>query len=205
MKRLFLILCISLLSLASNSQQIDNDTLTTAWTKGNWALRVDLGVHAQNMLNQNMVELTFNATMGFSVFYKDFFINYSYSQMDNDLKNYEIFITNNDISLGYNYNFLKRWSFDGKGGVNITSIVSSIREPEIQETIFINNENVPGVELGIGVNRYFRLRRFNFLVARFGIDYYTTNYKSLYSGFGKGGINYSLTLAYKGWYNKKVR
>lgn len=203
MKRFLPTILIVIFSLNTFSQQISNDTITTTSIKGNWAFRVDLGAHAQSMLNQDMVDLTFSQTLSLYLYYKDIFFNVNFSSMNNDLEYYEIFIDNIDLSIGYNYDFLKFWSADTKLGVNFMNMGSGIRYYEDYEDIFFINEKLQGITTGIGLNRYFKLKRFNYLIARFGVDYYSTNYSTLYFGFGKGAINYSLTLAYKGWFRKK--
>jgi hypothetical protein len=66
-----------------------------------------------------------------------------------------------------------------------------------------SSDHVTGVILGITMDRYIKFNGLKYLVLGLNIDYYSTNYNSLSPDLNKSALNFSLTAAYKFWFNKK--
>ena len=203
MKHLITIVLVLTFSLNALSQQLANDTIYSTLVRSNWAFRADLGVRAQDILNQEMFETSVSPAISLFLVYKEFYFSTSYSTNDINKEHYSFSATNMDLLLGYTYSLRRNWMLDCRMGANITNVLSTVQDQEEHRNYFANKKIGGGIA-GLGINRYFKLKHFNYLVSRFGVDYYSTNYNTIYNGFGKDALNYSLTIAYQGWFCRNI-
>jgi hypothetical protein len=209
-----IILCLSILfTICINAQKhTSNDTLTCKKVvPGRWAIEFDLGACSNQIFkpsyNINPIATTFN----YKLFYRNFFLyvgtNISTFTPSKDLKFTNTIITNqNEISLsnmnmaiGYMYNFNKKWSADFKLGIN-SGNVDVLYNNQLKS---YSPELVIGNTYGITINRFFKLKGYNYIVLSVGADYYTTDYSKISPDMNNQSVNYFLTIGYKG-FNKKI-
>ena len=108
---------------------------------------------------------------------------------------------NLNVALGYSYDFHKNWSTDIKVGFNTTNfeILNSKETNLVYESDYIM-----GTQIGLGLDRYIKLKRFNYIVLGLGIDYYTTDYSKISYNMKPSSLNYTLTIWYKGFFKRMV-
>lgn len=104
--------------------------------------------------------------------------------------------------LGYNYDFNNNWCANAKFGMHSASFEIS-NYKEIGE--YYNSDLVTGARVGLGLSRYFKLKRYNYIVVSLAADYYSTNYKAISQNLDDSFMNYSLTVGYKGWFKKLIK
>lgn len=214
MKPIFATILFLVLFLNSFSQKVENDTLSVKRVvRSNWAIKIESGVLGHKILNQDFIDNKSVQVTGLSVYYRKFFFIYDVFicefspkkeiRFNNALFNQtDLFSSFNlNVALGYNCDFSKNWSADAKFGFNTTDfelIDSKYGNQKYESDILM------GTLFGLGLNRYFKLKRYNYLVLRLGADYYSTDYTSINPQLGNSSMNYSLTIGYKGWFRKLI-
>ena len=214
MKQIWIILITTFLTMNLYSQKNDNDTLSgKRLVKSPWAIKIESGALKHQMFNPDYIDNKTIQITDFTVFYKNFYLTYGafiyefkpnkIMVFDNTTVNtqHEFSSFNLNMALGYSYDFHKNWSTDIKIGFNITDfeILNSKETNLIYESDIIT-----GAMIGLGVDRYFKLKRFNYIVIGLGIDYYKTDYSKISSEMKPTSLNYSLTIGYKGFFKKII-
>jgi hypothetical protein len=210
---------LSFLSIVSISfsQMIDNDTLTIKIikkiTKSPWGMKFGIGGLYHQMPNQNYINNKLAFAGSISLFYNHIFIRGEVFSIDFSPNDYiyfgkylfstkaEFTSINLNTELGYCINFNKKWSSDFRIGMNFTDF-NLVNSEELG--VSYTSETIAGVLFGITLERYFKLNVFRYLVLGLNIDYYSTNYGSISPDLNRGSINYSLTAAYKFWYQRSL-
>ena len=221
------IIILSFLVLVSSnilSQKVENNTLSTkSITRSNWAIRLDAGHYLHQSFNQDITSKTYFPVGTYSIYYKNFFLSYVAASvvfeniipitLTNQFSNFILLpigssldILNLEFLIGYTIDFNKRLGADCRAGINISQLKA--KDTDILNSHFASNFN--GGQIGLGLNTYFHLGRFNYLLLRLGVDYqlskgvdYYTDFTSYESLFPYGSMRYSVTLAYKGWFKKR--
>lgn len=214
MKQIWFVAFFAIITFNLQSQKIDNDTIPEKRAvKSHWAIKLETGVLLHQMFNPDFVANNAGQTVETTVFYKNFFFSYSafmlefmpitYMTVDNILvsKQDKFNSFNINMAVGYSYDFHRNWSADMRLGFNSTNfeITNNIFPNLVYETDFIT-----GAQLGLGIDRYIHIRRFNFIAIGFGIDYYTTDYSELSPKLKPSSLNYSLTIGYKGFFRRMI-
>lgn len=189
-----------------------NDTLTCKTVvPGRWAIEFDLGASINQTLKPSYRNNPIATTFNYKIFYRNFYMyigtSMSYFTPSKDIRLYDLVINNQDeiefmnmnMAVGYMYNFNRKWSVDGKLGINMGNL--SVYYDDLLS--YYTPEVSLGTIYGIGVNRFFKLKGYNYIVVSLGADYYTTDYSKISPDMNKQSINYFLTVAYKG-FSKKI-
>lgn len=214
MKRLIIISIFLSTLFVSYGQKTSSDTIIIKSIKGNWAGSIDFGYQMHNMLNQDLFNPGLGQTYHYSIYRKNLFFKFGMATTElisnkETIFEDEIRIPSNTnfqslsvyIALGYNYDFNSKWSADLNLGITPTGL--QVAYPD-NEQISYNSGLLSGTIAGIGVNRYFKLKGFNYLMLRLGADYYSTDYRPINDNLSTGSMNYNLTFAYKGWFRKII-
>jgi len=207
--RAILVFLVIIFSTNSYGQETAQDTTILKFVKSNWGVGFSYGIRANTYLNQDIFNTTFLTGGVYSIYWKNLYLNISTfstddAKINDDLisdyyylpKSEPLSINSTNIYLGYNQNIGKKFSTDLNAGFISTKIEKNESFPTIR--------NAKGWQMGAGTTRYFKLARNNYLGLRLAVDYNTTNYKELYTQLGKGTMNYSLTLSYKGWFRRRI-
>ena len=212
----FITFCIIMLSFINNSksQKTDNDTIFIKKViKSSWAIKVETGIlfnQRQNQFNyiDNLIPIA-----GVSVFYKNWFFYYdAYSFEFKPKQNvvFEEYTFDNkailssftlNAAIGYIYDINRNWGVDMKLGLNTNTLETS-NSKEIG--YYYESDFIGGTRFGLELNRYIKLKRFNFIVISLAADYYSVNYKKISNSLNNSFMNYSLTVGYKGWFRKII-
>lgn len=202
--------------LTSNlfSQKIDNDTLFSKnIIKSPWAIKIEYGGLLHQELNQDFIDKKVVQNIGLSVYHNNFYFTYDLFYVnfnpktnmtfDNIIFNStaELSSFNLNIAIGYNFNFYKNWSSDLKLGINTVQFETKNTNVNNQS---YKSDYIAGIDLGIGLEQYLKLKRYNYLTFRLGVDYFTTDYSKVSPDLNKSSINYSLKIGYKGWFRKII-
>jgi len=211
MKHIICILVFLLLITNSFSQIIEKDTLNNKLVnKSNWGLKFEVGGLLHQMPNQNQVDSKLTLAGSISIFYKHLFLRseiytIEFSPKNNMVFGKYIFFDNAEFisininpEIGYCFNINDKWSSDIRLGVNITNFDLKYTE----ELGSYSSDYVTGVILGVTLDRYIKFNGLKYLVLGLNIDYYSTNYNSISPDLNKSALNFSLTAAYKFWFNK---
>jgi hypothetical protein len=211
------ILFFVLLTVSNSfSQKIENDTLVISEKSviSPWGMKFEVGGLFQQQFNHDYIDNKIAPVVGISLFYKGLYGKIEVSSIDFNPNKYmhfgnqvfdnaaEFSFINMNMELGYCYNLLKNWSADFRVGFNMTNLFLNNSE---EVNAFYSSDMIFGAIFGIGMERYIRLRTNRFIVISAGIDYYTTDYKSLSSDLNQSSINYSLTVGYKFWYRRSFK
>lgn len=211
---LFFILTVTFVN-TTYAQKIANDTLYAKNAlKTNWGFKVEVGGLFHHQSNKEYIANKINGNAGFSIYYKEFSLSYDgfafdfYPKKEIHFGN-RVFNSNADFSLfnmnfllGYHFNFSKNWSSNFNVGINTTSF-EIVNQEKIHQNF--KTKNITGANIGIGLDRYFKLKGFRYLVLSLGINYYSTNYNSVSNDLSGSAMNYSLKAGYKFWCCKKLK
>lgn len=211
MRFLLFFLCMYLNLSDTFSQKLSKDTLSFGKVvHSSWGIQFSAGSTLHQKLNQEIVNNRIASTIGLTLNWKNlnlscdgFFLNFNPTReilfnnipLDSRTSGFKSF--NLNTALDYNYNFHRNWGTTLRLGINITEL-------RVTKPVFINttlkSDVISGAIIGLGVNRYTRLKRFNYLVSGLRVDYYSTNYSRLSPNLSRSSLNYSLFLAYKAWF-----
>lgn len=209
-----IILCLSILfTICIYAQKNTSiDTLTCKKiVPGRWAIEIGLGASSNQIFKPSYSKNPIATTFNYKIFYRNFFMyvgmNKSFLTPPKDMKftniiiknQNEVSLTNMNMAIGYMYNFNKKWSADFKLGIN-SGIVDVLYNNRLK---LYSPELEVGNSYGISINRFFKLKRYNYIVLSLGADYHTTDYSKISPDMNNQSINYFLTIAYKG-FNKKI-
>lgn len=212
MKHTLLIIICLVLTYSLKAQKIENDTLPSKRAiKSNWAIRIESGAVLHQMFSPSYVENKISQITGITVFYKKFY--WTYDVFSYEFKPYqnmtfddvtighedELYTFNFNTAIGYTYDISAEWSADVKVGLNTTSYEIN---NSAETGIIYESDLITGPSIGLGIDRYIKLKRFNFLVVGFGVDYYMTDYSRVSPELKSSSISYSLTIGYKGFFRK---
>lgn len=194
------------------SQKISNDTLyNKTLVKSKWALKIESGVFYHQMSNTSFIENPITQITNITVSYKNFFFTYGAFYYDfKPLKNItfdntalsnqnKLRATNLNVAFGYIFNFHEKWSSDIKIGSN-SSIYEITNSNE--SNLSYKSDYISGTIIGVGIDRYIKIKRLNYIVVGFDIDYYSTDYSKLSDDLEPSSVNYSLTIGYKGFFRR---
>lgn len=213
MKKPITVLVLFLFAVCACAQKNSNtDTLTNKTVvPGRWAIELDLGASMFNAFKASYASNTFATNFNYKIFYRNFFYNIGMNMCSfspsKDLRLNNYVVSNQDrislmsmnIALGYLYNFNKKWGADIKLGGNMSDL-------EIlydNEFYTFKPQISDGTYIGLGINRYFKLKGYNYIVLSLGADYCTSDYSKKSPDMNKQTINYALTVGYKG-FSKRV-
>jgi len=210
-----IILSISILFSVSIYAQktTKNDTLICKTVvPSRWAIEFDMGASLNQVFKPSYMDNIVSETFDYKIFYRNFYFLLGESMTDftptKDMTfNHFIIHNQNGIMIstmntafGYIYNFNKKWSADVKIGLNSTYC-----------TIDYNNNQdsygtdiISGSTYGIGINRYFKLKGYSYIVVSLGADYYNTDLSKLSPDMNPNSLNWFLTVAYKGFFKKVI-
>lgn len=178
---------------------------------GPWAIEFELGASTNQVLQSSYADNPIAFTFNYKVFYQNFFMHLGTKMSEfntsKDMrftnfvinKQDQVSLMNMNMSIGYMYSFNKKWSADAMIGVSMNNLQITYNNklnsysPDISQ----------GTYFGLGLNRYFKLKRYNYIVLSLGADYSTTNFSKISPDMTTPSINYSFTVAYKG-FSKKV-
>jgi hypothetical protein len=209
-------LAIFIFILVTNlqSQQLDNDTLPCSYiVKSPWAVKATTGVVFHQMSNQNFVDNKFAQRADLDIFYKNYFLSYgAFMYLFNPNRemifgNYrvgpeaELLSINLIMAIGYNYAFQKNWSAGFRFGFNATRF-EIVNAEKIN--LYYSSKVIAGALLGIQLERYFKLKGFNYIVLSALTDYYTTDYSKASRDLKSSALNYSFTIGYKKYFKKII-
>ncbi len=214
MKQIWIIFITTVMSVNLYSQKIDNDTLSgKRLVKSPWAIKIESGAILHQMFNSDFIDNKITQITDLTVFYKNFYFTYGafiYEFKPNKDMVFDNVTVNNqnefssfnlNMALGYSYDFHKNWSTDIKFGFNSTNFeISNSKETNL----IYESDIIMGAQVGLGIDRYIKLKRFNFIVIGLGIDYYTTDYSKISSNMKPSSLNYTLTIGYKGFFRKMI-
>lgn len=208
---LLVIICI-ILTFSLKAQKIENDTLPSKRAiKSNWAVKLESGAVLHQMFSPRYMENKISQITGITVFYKKFY--WTYDVFSYEFKPYqemtfddvtvgsddEFYTFNFNTAIGYSYDINTEWSADIKIGLNTASYeISNGKETGL----IYESDLLTGPSIGVGIDRYIKLKRFNFLLIGFGVDYYMTDYSKVSPELKSSSISYSLTIGYKGFFRK---
>lgn len=202
------------MTVNSYAQKIDNDTLVgNRFIKSPWSIKIESGALLHQMFNPDFIDNKATQITDITVFYKNLFFTYGafiYDFKPNKVMVFDDVTVNThdefssfnlNMALGYSYNFHKNWSTDIKIGFNSTNFeISNSKETNL----VYESDIIMGSQIGLGLDRYIHLKRFNYIVIGLGIDYYTTDYTKISPDMKPSSLNYSLTIGYKGFFRKMI-
>lgn len=214
MKRILVFSIAALMMMNLYSQKTKNDTLLVkGFVKSPWAIKMESGALLHQMFNPYFIDNKVTQITDLTLFYKNFYFTYGAFSYEFKANKNMIFDnvsvnTQNEFSsfnlnmaLGYSYDFHKNWSADIKLGFNTTNF--EISNSNVTNLIY-ESDIIMGSQFGLGLDRYIKLKRFNFIVIGLGIDYYTTDYSKVSPNMKPSSLNYSLTIGYKGFFKKMI-
>lgn len=214
MKQILLLTIFYFLFCSLYSQKTENDTLPCKRSiKSPWAIKIESGALLHQMFNPDFIDNKVTQTTDLTVFYKNCFFtygafNHEFSPKKNmtfgnvNVDNQVQFTSFNlNMAVGYIYDFHKNWSTDIKFGFNSTNFEISNAD---KVNLIYKSEILMGAQIGVGLNRYIKLKRFNYIVIGCKIDYYTTDYSKASSNLKGSSLNYSLTIGYKVFFKKQI-
>jgi hypothetical protein len=213
MKRFWIVLTAFTFILNLHSQDNENEVYYGKFIRSPWALRLDVGPLMHQMFNPEFISGNVSSFSELTLYYKSFYFNYGvyffeFSPMKDmtfgglmiDASNH-FYSFNLNMGLGYTYKINENWSSDIKLGFNTTDFeVSNSRETNIYYT----SDILMGAQIGIGIDRYIKLRRFNYIVFGLGIDYYSTDYSKVSPQMKPSSLNYMFTIGYQGFFRKML-
>lgn len=103
-----------------------------------------------------------------------------------------------DFYTGYSFDF-KHISIEPYLGLS-RNIFTVINEDELKETFSI--PSVTGFINGITVNKYFRVNKYEYISIFSNVGYSIVDYKKVHNTLGKNYFEWSLGIAYKGFFTK---
>jgi hypothetical protein len=185
-------------------------------TKGNLGISFRCGVlyHSFDKKTNKYFDNQFAPDMHISYHYKNFFLSQTvYYLYLNPKKTINIndVLYNTDakfeqfsayFGLGYSYDINNYWAVD---------ISATFCRPYINLTnweeygIRMEPQYFNGAGMGLGINRYFKLKWYNYVFTRISIDYFNYDYKKISPDLGSNVMYYSITLGYKGWSKKIIK
>ena len=104
-----------------------------------------------------------------------------------------------DFYIGYSFDF-KHISLEPYLGLS-RNIFTVINEGELQETFSI--PSVTGFINGVTVNKYFRIKKYEYISVFANVGYSIVDYTKVHNTLGKNYFEWSLGIAYKGFFTKK--
>jgi hypothetical protein len=214
MKQIWITLIATLMTVNLYSQKMENDTLIgKRFVKSPWAIKIESGAILHQMFNPGFIDNKATQISDLTVFYRNFYFTYGafiYDFTPNKVMvfddvtvntQHEFSSLNLNVALGYSYDFHKNWSTDIKIGFNSTSFeISNSNETNL----IYESDLIMGAQIGLGLDRYIKLKRYNYIVIGLGLDYYTTDYSKISPHMKPSSLNYSLTIGYKGFFQKMI-
>lgn len=214
MKQILILAILFLLTCNLYAQKIENDTLPNQRAvKSAWAIKIESGAVLHQMFTPDYIDNKTTQITDVTVFYKNIYFTYGafiyefkpnkYMTFENIGVNdqYEFSSLNLNLALGYSYDFHKNWSADVKIGLNSTDFEIS---NSYETNLIYNSEILMGPQIGLGIDRYIKLKRFNFIVIGLGMDYYMTDYAKISPDLKPSSLNYTFTIGYKGFFRKMI-
>jgi hypothetical protein len=213
MKRFWLVLIAFTFILNLHSQDKGYEVYYGKFIRSPWAIRLDVGPLMHQMFNPEFISSKVSSFSELTLYYKSFYFNYGgyffeFSPMKEmmfdglmiDASNY-LYSFNFNMALGYTFKINENWSSDIKLGFNTTDFdVSNIGE----YNIYYTSDILTGAQIGIGIDRYIKLKRFNYIVFGLGIDYYSTDYSKVSPQMKPSSLNYIFTIGYQAFFRKML-
>lgn len=159
-----------------------------------------------------------SGNIGISIPYQDFSIGIRFFKMASVHPKKELMFNNSplpktkilnpvkvDYFASYSINFKPNISIEPFLGVT-GNYFHVINQDDPSATYSLSR--VFGLNSGFVVNKYFRIREFEFVSAFAGLNYSTTNFNKIHPSLGRGYAEWNIGIAYKGFgkslYYKRV-
>ena len=107
-----------------------------------------------------------------------------------------------DYYLGYSFDFKRNFSLEPYLGWN-RSRFYVINQEQLNKTYSIHRAG--GIITGFSLNKYFRIKEFQFLSTFLSLGYSFTNFKKTHEDLDNGYFEWSFGVAYKAFYKTQFR